>query len=147
MCNTNVLSLFRNFLGQYTDNNVTSWRYWYPLCVLKKDIPVVAYDLRKIYKDNGIQQLEATLKSYNIRMVQAFQMLNNNTETRVEDIINLLYKKDADGYIFPWEVETYYYDDSKEWMIYVSHEWTITFTGDRLVRTATENIQVKYLYG
>ena len=142
MCNTKLLRLFRNFLEQYTDNAT----YWYPLCVLKIDVPVVAYDLRKIYKENSIEQLESTLKSYNIRMVQAFQMQNNNREIRVENMISLLYKKDNDGYIFPWEIETYYFDDSKEWMIYVSHEWTITFTGDQLVREAKKNIQAQFLY-
>lgn len=146
MCNASVLSLFRNLLEQYTDHNATYGYYWYPLSVLKKDVPVVAYDLRKLYQDNGMEQVEAVLNRCNIRVVQAFQMLNDNTETHAEDMIELLYKKDDDGYILPWEVETYYFDDSKEWMIYVSHEWTVTFTGDSLVRAAKETIQAKYLY-
>lgn len=143
MCHKNLLSLFKSFLEQYTDNA----DYWYPLCVLKKDVSVAAYDLRSIYNDNVINQLEATLKSYNIRMAQAFQMQNDNTEMQEEDLISLLYKKDRDGYTFPWEVETYYFDNSKKWMIYVSHEWTITFTGDQITRAAKANIQEKYRYG
>ena len=142
MDDNNILKQTKDFLMQYTGCNT----YWYPLCKLKKDIPVVAYNLDKLYKDNCIDQLEATFKSYGLCMVQSIQMQNENTESKVEGILGLLYEKDAAGYNFPWYVETYYFDDSKEWMIYVSHEGTIAFTGNRLVSTAKENIQSKYLY-
>ena len=142
MDDNNVLRQIKDFLKHYTGCST----YWYPLCALKKDIPVIVYNLDKIYKDNCIEQLEATLKSYGLSKVQSFQMQNENTKLRVKEIISLLYEKDEDGYNFPWCVETYYFDDSKEWMIYVSHEGTITFTGSQIVSTARENIQSKFLY-
>lgn len=146
MCNENAQSLFIKFLEQYTDVSKVYWYYWYPLCILKKEVPVVAYNIRKIYCDNGIHHLEAVLKCHNIRKVKAFQMLNDNTEAQTEDLVELLYRKEDDVYTFPWKVETYYYDDSKKWMIYVSHEWSITFTGELLVNTAKEVIPTQFLY-
>ena len=142
MDDNNVLRRIKDVLKHYTGSSA----YWYPLCALKKDIPVIAYNLDKIYKDNCMEQLEATLKSYGISKAQSLQMQNGNTKTHIEDILALFYERDADGYKFPWYVETYYFDGSKEWMIYVSHEGTITFTGSRIVNTAKENIQSKYLY-
>ena len=142
MNNNDILKEIKDFLMYYTGVNA----YWYPLCKLEKDIPVVAYDLDKLYRDNCIGQLEETLKSYGLSKVKAIQMQNDNTESEIADILDLIYEKDTDGYTFPWYVETYYFDDSKEWMIYVSHEGTITFTGSRFVRIAKENIQNKYLY-
>ena len=68
-----------------------------------------------------------------------------NTEPKKVDLKALLYEADADGYNFPWYVESYYYDSSKRWMIYTSHDFTITFAGEKLVRTAKEIIDHKYL--
>ena len=142
MDDNNILMQIKNFLKHYTGCST----YWYPLCVLEKDIPVVAYNLDRIYKDKCIEQLEATLKNYGLCKVRSYQMQDEKMKTRVEDILYLLYEKDTNGYTFPWHVETYYFDDYREWMIYVSHEGTITFTGSRLVSAAKENIQSKYLY-
>ena len=43
-----------------------------------------------------------------------------------------LYEKDDAGYIFPWIDEEYYFDRSESWIIYVSHEGTITFAGEQM---------------
>ena len=95
-----------------------------------------------IYKCNEIDRLEKVLKEQNISIVTMLQL--NSAEISKEDIISLLYEKDEDGYDFPWFVETYYYDDSKEWLLYVSHEGTITFVGKELVECATNTISTKH---
>ncbi len=61
-----------------------------------------------------------------------------------DDIRTLIYEKDEDGYAFPWYVETFYFDDTEEWMIYVSHEGTISFTGSKIVEIADEVFGGKY---
>lgn len=61
-----------------------------------------------------------------------------------DDIRRLLYEKDEDGYTFPWYVETYYFDDTEKWMIYVSHEGTISFTGSKIVKIADEVLGGNY---
>ena len=57
-------------------------------------------------------------------------------------MIRLLYEKDGIGYNFPWYVETFYYDPSRRWMIYVSHEGTITFTGNEITQAANNFISI-----
>ena len=68
-----------------------------------------------------------------------------NTEPKTVSLKKLLYESDKDGYNVPQYVESYYYDNSKQWMIYTSHEFTITFTGEKIVRVANEMINPKYL--
>ena len=41
---------------------------------------------------------------------------------------------DEDGYEFPYFSEQYTFDDTREWLIYKSHEFTVTFAGKWLVR-------------
>ncbi|MBQ8495865.1 MAG: hypothetical protein IJ489_00210 [Clostridia bacterium] len=95
--------------------------------------------------DNGIKQIETVLSNLSIDTVTAIQNQDFNTEPKIVSLKTLLYEADADGYNFPWYVESYYYDDSKQWMIYTSHEFTITFAGEKMVRVANEIIDPKYL--
>lgn len=139
----NIKNSFTAFLNEYTFD---STMYWYPLCSLRKKIDVVAYQMDSIYKNGDIGQIENALRAYGIECVISVQMQGRGDELHEVDLYKLLYKKDRDGYTFPWNIETYYFDDSREWMIYVSHEGTITFTGKRLVKCAKENISGKYLY-
>lgn len=138
----NIGEEISDFLRQYTDNGI----YWYPLCILKKPIPVIAYRLDKIYKDHHIQQLENVLHFCNIRTAYSCQLQSNCDELIEKDMLNLLREKDHYGYNFPWCAETYYFDNTRKWMIYVSHEGTITFTGSEIVHAAKGLIQKQYLY-
>ena len=52
----------------------------------------------------------------------------------MKNMTKLLYEQDDNGYVFPWMQEMYYYDKSEEWIIYVSHEGTITFAGEKLMQ-------------
>ena len=120
--------------------------YWYPLNKIKENIPVIAYDLDKIYTDNQIEQIEKVLKDCSINMVTMFQNQDYKTMSETMSLNKMLYEKDADGYVFPWNIESYYYDDTKKWLIYVSHEGTITFSGEKIVDTAKKYIDNKYQY-
>ena len=44
-----------------------------------------------------------------------------------------LMEQDEDGYILPYMSEQYVWDKSHKWMIYTSHEATITFAGKIIV--------------
>ena len=50
--------------------------------------------------------------------------------------MELLYERDEVGYTFPWYVESFYFDDNHQWMIYVSHEGTVIFTGEMITKAA-----------
>lgn len=119
--------------------------YWYPLRSLEESIPVVAFDLWKIYKDNKFKQIETVLSLLSIDAATAIQNQVYSPEPRKVCLKSLLYEADKDGYNFPWYVESYYFDDSKQWMIYTSHELTITFAGDELARIAKQTIDSKYI--
>ena len=116
------------------------------LCArLKKDMPVVAYDLDAIYRDNEISLLEKVFRQCDIMIVSTFQM-DSREYFEKDEISALLYEKDKDGFNFPWTVETFYFDATETWLVYVSHEGTISFTGELIARTAEEIIPDRYLY-
>ena len=141
------LSIAKTYLtSDLSDSPYYSIDYWYPLQSIKTDIPVVAFDLWKLYDDNnGIKQIEDVLSSLSIDTATVVQNQDFNTDLKTVNLKSLLYEADADGYNFPWYVESYYYDGSKQWMIYTSHEFTITFAGEKLVCAAKEIIDSKYL--
>ena len=120
--------------------------YWYPLNKIKENVPVIAYDLDKIYTDNQIEQIEKVLKDCSINMVTMFQNQDYKTMSETLSLNKRLYEKDSDGYVFPWNIESYYYDNTKMWLIYVSHEGTITFSGEKIVDIAKKYIDNKYQY-
>ncbi len=135
--------IIKNLLDEYAKHD---YLYWYPLNPLKKEIPVIAYHLDAIYKDNKIMQIESCLSKMSICECDSFQAQINMDEIKRVNLIDLLYEKDADGYDFPWCVETYYFDgDHSDWIIYVSHEGTITFTGQKIVETARSTIESVYI--
>lgn len=146
MTKQEFLSTIKAYLtSDLNDSPYYSIDYWYPLQSIKDDIPVVAFDLEEIYEDDKINQIETVLSRLSIDSATAIQNQDFNTETKTVSLKALLYESDADGYNFPWYVESYYYDDSKQWMIYTSHEFTITFAGEKMVRMANEIIDQKYL--
>lgn len=130
-----------DFLNEYSSNC-----YWYPLCYIKKNVEVIAFNIHDIYNDNNIKQIEKTLQDCNICLVNSIQHQSGDEKLVEEDIIKLLYEKDSEGYTFPWYVETFYFDSTKSWLIYVSHEGTISFTGSKMAQSAKENISNKYIW-
>lgn len=119
--------------------------YWYPLNKLKIDIPVIAFNIDKIYQDNYINFIETIMKECNILEVTSVQLEQEIVLDNL-NIFELLKESDEDGYNFPWCIETYYFDDKKDWMIYVSHEGSITFSGKRMVEVAKKVIPQAYIY-
>ena len=119
--------------------------YWMPLARLKKDISVVSNNLDAIYKNDDIALLENVFKLCGISYINTFQM-DHLEYFEHDNIFELLFEKDDDGYTFPWYVETYYFDSTEKWMVYVSHEGTISFTGKEIAEVAAENIDNTYKY-
>ena len=119
--------------------------YWYPLNKVKAGISIVAYNLEEIYKDNKIGQIENVLKKCDIEKVSVITNQYSKNTPEELNLVERVYEQEAEGYTFPWYVECYYYDETKSWMIYVSHEGTITFTGEEIVRIAKSTIDSKYL--
>ena len=115
--------------------------YWYPLCSISAAIPTAVFNLDQLYRDEKILPIENTLRCCGIRMVSAVQLV----ECGVNLSEAVLYEKNANGYSFPWNGERYYFDNSKCWMVYVSHEGRITFTGSELKKAAMDHVASNYL--
>lgn len=127
----------KNLITFIKNNSINPGLYWVPLIKLKNNIPVIAYDIEAIYNSNDIDLLYKIVDKCGIVNENTFQM-DHLEYFEGDDIHTLLYEKDEDGYTFPWYVETFYFDDTKKWMIYVSHEGTISFTGSKIVKIADE---------
>ena len=68
MTKQEFLSIAKTYLtSDLSDSPYYSIDYWYPLQSIKTDIPVVVFDLWKIYDDNNaIKQLEKVLSNLSI---------------------------------------------------------------------------------
>lgn len=147
MTKQEFLSIIKSYLtSDLSSSPYYSIDYWYPLQSIKSDIPVVAFDLWKMFDDeSGIKQIENVLSYLSIDKAFAIQNQDFNDKLKSVNLKVLLYESNADGYNFPWYVESYYYDNSKQWMIYTSHDFTITFAGEEIVSGAKKIIDPKYL--
>ena len=144
MTKQEFLAIMKSYLT--SDLSDSPYYYWHPLQRINPDIPVIVFDLWKIFDDdNAIKQIEDVFCHLSIDTATVIQNQDFNTEPKTVSLKALLYEADKDGYNFPWYVESYYYDNSKQWMIYTSHEFTITFAGEKLVCAAKEIIDSKYL--
>lgn len=142
MINLTVKNEIVKFLTENTEHQY-DYLYWYPLNKLKILVPVIAYNLDKMYEEEKIGLIEDLLKEYGIDTVHSCCIDGEYREN--VNLIDLLYEKDSSGYNFPWYSETYYYNDKKDFLIYVSHEGTITYTGMHLVELAKKMIPSNYL--
>ena len=114
------------------NNNSNHSLYWYPLVNIESSLCTAAYDITRIYQDDQIILLENIVNTCNIVYVSMFQM-DHREYFENESIVRLLYERDEDGYVF------------EEWLIYLSHEHTITFTGEKIVTAAKRIIPSYYL--
>ena len=144
MTKQEFLAIMKSYLT--SDLSDSPYYYWHPLLGINPDIPVIVFDLWEIFDDdNAIKQIEDVFCHLSIDTATVIQNQDFNTEPKTVSLKALLYEADNDGYNFPWYVESYYYDNSKQWMIYTSHEFTITFAGEEIVRVANDIIDSKYL--
>lgn len=140
MKNSKVEKKLIHYIKSNSDHNSL---YWYPLVHVAKFISVAAYDIIRIYQDKNMFFIENVVKLCNIKDVSMFQM-DCREYFENESITQLLYEQDEDGYIFQWYAETFIFDESEEWLIYLSHENTISFTGEKIVVAAKKIIPPCY---
>lgn len=135
-----IVEKLKNAIHFYTNSESF---YWYPLKEITCEFSAIAYDVNALYEDGRVEDLAATIKRCNIQFVTMVQM-DYETVFQNEDIRKLLYDSDEEGFAFPGYVETYYFDQSKSWLIYVSHDGTISFTGKDLAECARKILPEKY---
>lgn len=153
-------SIYKN-LDKFIEDSTDGNGYWFPLTELTADIPLAVYDIKKIFNEQpgllsdlmrkrGIEAVtevdfeigpEGVLEGQNI-----FDLLNEQHEYEVFDLRFWRPRRRETCYAFPQSVEAYYFDESKAWLMYVSHEETVTFAGAEMTAAAEEIIPDEYVF-
>ena len=144
------IELFPDKFMSVKNSILYSSGYWYPLeRKFPPEYKAVVYDLDSIYRNKQIGALVKVFEYAGISSVKGFHPFWNEGQPTWRDIPDIkifLYEKDEHAYNFNWIVEEYYYDSGEEWIVYVSHEGTITLCGDKLAPIAEKLIPVDFVY-
>lgn len=110
--------------------------YWYPLREIRAEIEVVAFEADVLEKEGILRCIRDIFAGHGITRVCVIPEFENvyYSDSFLEDIM----RKDEDGYEFPYFSEEYTFDESHEWLIYKSHNSTVTFAGKWLVQELKE---------
>ena len=86
MTKQEFLTIMKSYLtSDLSDSPYYSIDYWHPLQSIKPDVPVVVFDLWKIYDDNNaIKQLEKVLSNLSIDIVTAIRTTMTISSTAVD---------------------------------------------------------------
>lgn len=129
----------RQYLWQKLNKTMNdAYPYWYPLYNVQSDIPVISFD-RNLFKQEELwEYIHQYFEIHQIEFVFEIQELTN---TRLIDCFTSTYfmDKDEDSYDLLLMSECFWFDVSHLWLIYVSHEATITFAGYHLVSYIKKN--------
>lgn len=117
--------------------------YWYPLVEVKKNIPIIAFDSDFFNNQNNLRKINNIFADRKIRTVQVIP--ESESPYEMNDFPQMIMEWDeGDGYYcFAQYSERFIYDFSKSWLIYSSHECTITFAGEWLVSAIRQNFEEK----
>ena len=102
--------------GSWKDENY----YWEPLTETENKFPTI-YFKDELFKSTEVHQIVEILKS--ISGDRIFLLTEENIDYEVETL----------SFDIDWK-ESAYCDFKTSWLIYISHEGTITFSGDELTR-------------
>jgi len=113
--------------------------YWYPLFKVKSYVPVLAFNSDFFNDDNRIQILSSIFPNHGIN--EAFQFREFTNGKIIYDFVNsYVLQEDEYGFDLPYISECYLFDKNKDWLIYTSHEHTITLAGHWLINEIKTNI-------
>ncbi|WP_238859589.1 hypothetical protein [Clostridium sp. YIM B02569] len=118
--------------------------YWFPLKDIKDNIPVIAFNSDYWDDDYKMQSLLNLMKCHNIKKVYTLQE-NSNVyvyDDYLSEVGLLEQDEDMLSYNFPYYSEQYTWDGSHDWLIYTSHEATVTFAGEWLVKAIKDEFQI-----
>ena len=125
------------FINEYSDSKNN---YWLPLCGLKKDIPNICFDLDEIIGSGDVDMIKNVFREMNISRINSY--CADIGEYSENEPVSAVYGFEDEPCICP---ETFFFDDSEKWLVYVSHEWTICFTGLEIAITARKNIPDEFV--
>ncbi len=136
---TEVIRKRLNKILQNTLLNRKIPTFWYPLFDVKNYVPVLAFDSDFFNDDKRMQILSSVFQNYGINEVIRLPEFDN-ARVISNFIDSYLLKEDEYGFDLPYMSECYLFDKKREWLIYTSHECTITFAGKWLINEIKTNM-------
>ena len=114
----------------YSDQtNFIPWFFWYPLEEIKEGIPAVAFDHDFFEEDDD--RMEALKDIFRIRNIKSVIVVPEQYTMYKRDWLIDDNDEDIDLLFYS---EQYIFNESHDWLVYSSHEATITFAGEWLVK-------------
>lgn len=102
--------------------------YWYLLYSCHRD-DVIAFDLNYVTISEKLKDVKMWLLEQGVSEMCEFR--ENGLDYEINDIKDYSFW-DSDDYF--WNNECYWFDYTMDWIIYLSHEQTITFGGDAMIK-------------
>lgn len=103
--------------------------HWLPLSEPTTQEEVVFFPQDYFFGDFGLEQLKNTIAQFSNGKIHQW-----NWETRKSEF----YTIEIDEMVDFKNLEKYYFDDSCDWVVYVSHENTVAFGGKKLIELLVE---------
>jgi hypothetical protein len=111
------------------------YQYWYPLfnCDIQD---VIAFDSKYFEDSKKLEFVKRLLRNHRVKNIYEFR--EDGTYNQVIDFFDYEFWH-SDPYF--WNNECFWFDDNMDWIMYISHEETITFGGKWLI----ENLKKEYV--
>lgn len=113
--------------------------YWYPLLQIRRDIPALAFRA-EFFDDWGrmaaLKRIFAARDVKGVCVVPELSPVYESTDMAADGFFD----GGEDGYGLPYYSEQYVFERRGEWLIYTSHEHTITFAGQWLTAAIRADI-------
>jgi hypothetical protein len=113
---------------------VEKWQpYWYPLCTVNENVPVIAFDSDFMAKDENLEKIRTIFVQHNISSTIELHEFGNARIISILTDEEYFLEEDEYGVILPYMSECFWFDSNKDWVMYASHEATVAFGGEWLV--------------
>lgn len=109
-----------------------SRHYWYPLYDCKRN-DLIAFDSEYLDTDSKLIEIKNIFRDRKIMDIYEFR--EDGISTKISNIVDYDFWETE---IYFWNNESFWFDSSKDWIIYKSHEGTTTFGGLWLVNKLKE---------
>lgn len=111
--------------------------HWLPLSEPTTEEEIVFFPQRYFFKDFGLEQLKKIIEPLTNSKIYQW-----NWETRKQEF----YTIEITEMVEFESLEKFYFDDSCDWIIYLSHENTIAFGGEKIIEILTEKWENWFKY-
>lgn len=128
------------FFSELSETVISKYAtFWYPLQEINSEIDVISFEANFLEDEEILQSIKNIFMKNQVCTVCIIPELDNvyYSDTFLADIL----QQDEDGFVFPYFPEQYIFDQSHKWLIYKSHEFTVTFAGKWLVMECKKYIK------